>query len=566
MAKSNINLNKILIDSQSIEQEELDGILSLQEKTGKGLKELLIEKGLLSEEEFISVVAYYLTLPFIEPDKFKIDPAALKLIPEDMARKLHLMPLYKVQDTLLVVLAEPLDILSLDNLRLSLGCEIRQFLARDKAISELINNYYSEAQSLPEILDSQQLLQVVKTKKTDDAESANLIEESQKQPVIRAVNLVLNEAIEKRASDIHIEPTEEDLRVRYRIDGILCDMHSLPKASLRGISARIKILSNLDITKFYLPQDGRFHVSLKGKEIDFRVSSLPTIYGEKFVLRILDKAKALVSLEQLGISPQPLSLLKEAISKDHGMILITGPTGSGKSTTLYSILSRINSIERHIVTVEDPVEYQMEGLSQIHVRPEIGLTFAAALRALLRQSPDTIMIGEIRDTETADIAIKASLIGQLILSTLHTNDAVSAFARLVDMGIERYLVASSLILVCAQRLCRTICSECKEKLENPPETILNNLGISLDKKPTLYYGKGCDSCNHTGYKGRTALLEALKVDSTIKNMIIREVSLDDVKEAAIKQGNLITLKDDGLNKALSGETTIEEIYRITARD
>ena len=566
MHRSNINLTKILIDSQKLSQEDLDRALEIERKTGKGIKEILIEEGFLSEEEFISVISCAMFIPFVDIDKFRIEPDITGLIPEDIARKYRLFPLYRIADTLLVAVSEPLDILTMDNLRLSLGGEIKQALGKEKAILNSTAGSYSNAQTLPEILEEEGSLEIIKSKKSDDLESVELIEESQKQPIVKAVNLVLNEAIEKMASDIHLEPTEEDLKVRYRVDGILYDAHSLPKKSQRGIFARIKILSNLDITKFYLPQDGRFHFSTQGKEIDFRVSSLPTIFGEKFVLRILDKAGALVKLEDLGFSEQPLKLLMEAIARDHGMILITGPTGSGKSTTLYSIVNKINTVNRHIVTVEEPVEYQIEGLTQIQVRPEIELSFAVALRGLLRQSPDTILIGEIRDTETADIAIKASLIGQLIFSTLHTNDAVSAFARLVDMGIERYLAASALILICAQRLCRKICLNCKEPLKNLPRDILKDLGVQPDEKLQLFSGRGCAACNQTGYKGRTALLEALKVDENIKGMVIKEVSLDQIKEWAVKEGRLITLRSDGLHKALTGQTTIEEIYRVTVRD
>lgn len=566
MARPNINLIKILIDSQKITAEELEIALSVQKKTGKDIKEVLAEKGFLAEDEILSIVSEYLSIPFLDPYKFKIDAGIVNLIPEDIARRFRIFPLYKSGDILLIAVSEPLDILTLDNLRLSIGCEIKQVLAREKIIFNSIGTHYTEVQTLPEILEQSESLEIVKQKGADDVESIALIEESQKQPIVKAVNLVLNEAIEKRSSDIHLEPTEEDLRVRYRIDGILYDMHSLPKKTQRGILARIKILSNLDITKFYLPQDGRFHLNTQGKEIDFRVSSLPTIFGEKFVLRILDKASTIVKLEDLGFSAQPLSLLMEAIAKDHGMILMTGPTGSGKSTTLYSILSKLNTINRHIVTVEDPVEYQIEGLTQIQIKPEIDFSFASALRAILRQSPDTIMIGEIRDTETADIAIKASLIGQLIFSTLHTNDAVSAFARLIDMGIERYLVASSLILICAQRLCRKICPNCKEPSTTIPQGLLKDLEIEPEEKLQFYSGKGCQDCNSTGYKGRTALLEALKVDDYIKGMFIKEMPLEQIKDLAIKEGRLITLRKDGLNKALAGETSIEEIYRVTARD
>lgn len=354
--------------------------------------------------------------------------------------------------------------------------------------------------------------------------------------------------------------------MRYRIDGILHNIYSLPKKTQRGIAARIKILSNLDITKFYLPQDGRFPLTTQGRQIDFRVSSLPTIFGEKFVLRILDKSSALIKLTDLGFSEHCLNLIREAISKEHGMVLITGPTGSGKSTTLYAILNELNILQRHIVTIEDPVEYQINGISQTQIRADIDFTFATALRGILRQSPDIIMLGEIRDAETADIAIKASLIGQLILSTLHTNDAISAFARLIDMGIERYLVASSLILVCAQRLCRKICPNCKGVIADIPNYIFQELNLKKDKEVKFYSGRGCPECYNTGYKGRIAILEAIRVDDEIKSMIVKDEPIERIKEFAIGQARIITLRNDGINKALAGITTIEEVHRVTAKD
>lgn len=564
MPRTNINLTKSLIDSKKLTEEELDKALEIEEKTGKGLKQVLIEEGFLTEDDFLSVVSYFFFIPYLDPAKFKVDTETVSFIPEDTAFRHKLFPLYKLEDSLLIAVAEPLDILALDNLRLSIGCQIKQVLGKEKIILNLIRIYYRAIETLPEILETKESLEIIRSKNEEDLESIELIEESKKQPIIKAVSLILNEAIEKKASDIHLEPTEEGLLVRYRVDGILYEAHSIPKNCLKGVSARIKLISNLDITKSYLPQDGRFHMVTQGKEIDFRVSTLPTIFGEKFVLRILDKAGTLVKLEELGYSEQPLKLLMEAIGKDHGMILITGPTGSGKSTTLYSILDKLNTVSRHIITVEEPVEYQIEGLTQIQVRPEIDLSFLAVLRGILRQSPDTIMIGEIRDAETADIAIKSSLIGQLIFSTLHTNDAISAFARLIDMGIERYLVASSLILICAQRLCRKICINCKEPVKGLSKDM--DLGITEDEKLQFFSGKGCDACNHTGYKGRTALLEALKVDEHIKSMVINEVPLEQIKDWAIKEGRLVTLRNDGLTKALSGLTTIEEIYRVTARD
>lgn len=570
MRGAKISLIKILTDSKKLTPQDLDKALLSQKKTGDSLGKVLVDEGLINEDELMATVSYHASIPFLEPSKYRIDADVIKLIPEDLARKYNIFPLYMYtsEDTLVVAVNEPLDIITLDNLRLSIGCEIRQILSKGKVISACIDNYYTNIQtlSLPEILDYTYSLGVEQLRKSEEVASLDLIQESQKQPIVQAANLVINEAIAKKASDIHLEPAEEVLLVRYRIDGILHQMHSLPKKSQRGIFARIKILAGLDITKFYVPQDGRFHVATQGRDIDFRVSSLPTIYGEKFVLRILDKTNAVVRLSDLGFSEQPLRLVKEAITRDHGMILVTGPTGSGKSTSLYAILNELNTIQRHIVTVEDPVEYQVDGVTQTQVKPEIELTFAAALRGLLRQSPDTIMIGEIRDSETADIAIKASLIGQLILSTLHTNDSISAFARLIDMGIERYLVAASLILICAQRLCRKICVNCKEPVKSLSKDILKELGLDLKENMQFYSGRGCPDCHHTGYSGRIAILEALKVDDYIKNMIIQEIPLEQVREIVIKENRLVTLRNDGLNKALSGITTAEEVYRVTARD
>lgn len=566
MPRTKFNLSKILLDSGKLTPEQLEKALIVQRRSGKDLKDILISEGILNEDEIVSYVAYHLNIPFIDPSKYDIDPKIISLIPEDLARKYAFFPVYKIGETLLVAVSEPLDIITMDNLRLSIGCEIKQVLAKEKIISDCISTFYSAPETLPEILKYEESMEIMRVKRPEDAESADLIEESQKEPIVEAVNRIIGEAITKRASDIHLEPTEEDFVVRYRIDGILHTIYTLPKKTQRGIVARLKILSNLDITKFYLPQDGRITLTARGKQIDFRVSSLPTMFGEKFVLRILDKSAATVKLEELGFSQHSLSLVKRAISKDHGMILITGPTGSGKSTTLYSILNALNTTERHIVTVEDPVEYQLDGIGQTQIRSDIDFTFATALRGLLRQSPDVIMVGEIRDGETADIAIKASLIGQLILSTLHTNDAISAFARLIDMGVERYLVASSLILICAQRLCRQICKTCKEPLKTVPPNILKELGIESSKEAKFFYGKGCKDCYNTGYKGRIALLESVEVDDYIKSMVIREESFDKIKEVTVKEGKLITLRSDGIAKALAGVTSIEEVYRVTAKD
>lgn len=565
MSNTKINLSKVLIDSGKMSLEELGKALLIQKNSGLDLKKILISEGFLSEDELLGLISYYLYVPCLDLLKFRVDVEVVKLLPESLARKYQILPLHRIGDIVVVATAEPLDVITLDNLRLAFVYEIRQILCREGQITACIDKYYSTDHALNEILETGGL-DIEKLSLAGDYQSQDMLQESQKQPIIEAVNLIIGEAVKKRASDIHIEALEESILVRYRIDGILHEAYDLPKKSQMGIVARLKILSGMDITKSYVPQDGRFDMLFSGnREIDFRVSSLPTIFGEKFVLRILDKVNSIVKLESLGFSPKQLGLLREAASKDHGMILITGPTGSGKTTTLYSLLAEITTIHKHIITVEDPVEYQIDGISQTQVKSEIELTFSAVLRALLRQTPDVIMIGEIRDGETADMAIKSSLVGQLILSTLHTNDAVGAFARLKDMGIERYLIASSLLLVCAQRLCRKICPNCKEQLEFLPKSIIKEFGSQTEGRK-FYYGKGCGDCNNTGYKGRVALLEALKVDDAIKNMIIRKTSLDKVKEFALEEKRLITLRDDGLDKASGGVTTLDEILRVTAKE
>ena len=544
MSNAKINLSKVLIDSGKMSLEELGKALLVQKNTGLDLQKILVSEGFISEDELLGLISYYLYMPYLDLSKFKVDSEVIKLLPENLARKYRILPLHRIGDIVVVVTAEPLDVIALDNLRLTFAYEVKQVLGKEGAISAHIE----------------------KLARLGDFQSQDLLQEGQRQPIIEAVNLIISEAVKKRASDIHIEALEESILVRYRIDGILHEAYDLPKKSQLGIVARLKILSGMDITKSFVPQDGRFDMLLPdSREIDFRVSSLPTIFGEKFVLRILDKLNSIVTLESLGFSPRQLELLREAASKEHGMILVTGPTGSGKTTTLYSLLAEITTIHKHIITVEDPVEYQIDGISQTQVKPEIGLTFAAVLRALLRQTPDVIMIGEIRDSETADMAIKSSLVGQLILSTLHTNDAVGALARLKDMGVERYLIASSLLLVCAQRLCRKICPHCKERLEFLPKSIIKEFGAQTEGRE-FYYGKGCNECNNTGYKGRIALLEALKVDDTIKNMIIRKTPLDKIKSFVIEEERLTTLRGDGLDKASAGVTTLDEILRVTAKE
>ncbi len=391
------------------------------------------------------------------------------------------------------------------------------------------------------------------------------IGEGEEAPIVRMVDLIIKEALKQRASDIHIEPAQENVRVRYRVDGVLGDILNIPKANQNAVTVRIKIMSRLDITESRIPQDGRFKMRMAAKEVDFRVSILPTTYGEKIVMRILDKGNLGIGLDGLGFTKESMELFREAVAKPFGMIIVTGPTGSGKSTTLYSIISQLNTVERNIVTVEDPVEYLIEGLTQIQVKPEIGLTFASSLRSMLRQNPDTLMVGEIRDSETADIAVKASLTGQLVFSTLHTNDAAGALTRLVDMGVETFLVASSLVMVSAQRLARKICAKCKEPVEIP-EHVFKDIGFKPKSGAVFYHGKGCESCRNTGYKGRMGITEILMIDDVIRSMLIEGAASHEIKQYAVKSAHMKTLWDDALRKFMEGQTTLEEVLRVTTVD
>jgi type IV pilus assembly protein PilB len=466
-------------------------------------------------------------------------------------------------------MSDPLNILALDDLKILTGYEIQPVMCLDSEIQKAITDCYKgDRESISEILkDAEEIQGLIHEDREKDL-TINLEEtlaESKKAPIVKLVDLIIAQALQKRASDIHIEPEESLLRVRYRIDGELHDMFNLPKNNQNAVLARLKIISGLNITESRLPQDGRFKIRMGEKEIDFRVSALPTIFGQKFVLRVLDKTNLSVGLENLGFSEKPLSLFKQAIEKPYGMILVTGPTGSGKSTTLYSVLNQLNTPERNIITIEDPVEYQLEGITQIQVNPEIGLTFASGLRSLLRQSPDVIMIGEIRDAETADIAVKASLTGQLVLSTLHTNDAVGVISRLIDMNVEPFLVASSLIMACAQRLIRSICPKCKEEV-GISKDLLDKLKLKIDKKTVFYRGKGCDYCNHTGYFGRMAILEVLDINDTLRDMIIKKESLEAIKNYAISECGMITLREDACFKLSRGLTTVEEVIRVTMEE
>ena len=554
-------LKKILVDSQLIPQEALDKAIQVQKNEGGQLSKILIGQGVISEEHLMSCLAKQLDMPVIKLSKMRISPEVLKIIPQQVAGHYYVLPVSKIGNTLTLAMSDPLNIFALDDLKTLTNMTIKPVIVSESEMKSAISrNYGGEGAEVVDML--QESSGNVDVEIGLGRSHVQMLEFDEKIPVVNIVNKIITEGLRRRSSDIHLEPYEKVLRIRYRVDGELQEAFEVPKKYQNALIARLKIMSNMDITERRMPQDGRFKIEFDKKDIDFRVSCLPITYGEKMVLRALDKSNLSVGLEKLGFLPEPLAAFNRAILRPYGMILVTGPTGSGKSTTLYSILNRINKPDVNLMTIEDPVEYQVEGITQVQVKPEISLTFSIGLRSILRQSPDVIMVGEIRDSETADIAVKSSLTGLLIFSTLHTNDAAGAITRLIDMGVEPFLISSSLILAVAQRLCRKVCSECRKQYKVPKE-VLEKLGINTDKDIMGYQAIGCKHCNQTGYRGRMGTLEVLEIDDTIKDMILKRASSDDIKEYACSKG-MKTLRENAIQKFLMGLTTVEEVIRITS--
>jgi type IV pilus assembly protein PilB len=485
-----------------------------------------------------------------------------------MSRAYKLVPIGKLGNKLFVAMADPLNVLALDDLKQRTKLEIIPMITTERAVTEALSgvNTASAAmdQALRDAAEASAADAEVVEEKREEIDLDRLSQESNDGPVVKIVNLILVQALKEKASDIHIEPYEKTLKLRYRVDGSLIDAAAPPKALQLSIASRIKILAGLDIAERRLPQDGRFRIRVSGKEVDLRISFLPTVYGEKIVIRLLDKSSLSGSIDQLGMDEHTLTEFRKAIDAPHGMILVTGPTGSGKTTTLYTVLQELNNPEYNIVTVEDPIEYQLPGINQVAVKSEIGLDFASALRSILRQDPDIVMIGEIRDNETADIAVKAALTGHQVLSTLHTNDAAGAITRLDDMGIEPFLISTSILLTCAQRLVRRVCPNCREEFEPEPE-LLEKLELQSAGDVTFFHGAGCERCKNRGYMGRAAIIEVLPITETIRRLIIKRASGTVIKNQAIAEG-MKTLRMVGVDKAREGITTLEEVYRVTAED
>lgn len=568
------NIIEILLKSGLLSKEKLEQALEIQKAKHLPLRKVLIENKFISEEVLLSLLSGQLYIPSLHLQKYKFDTDIIKLIPERMAKQYNIIPISRLGDTITVAMSDPLNIFALDDLKSFTGDNINTVLSSESEISKAIEaQYHVEVKNIQELLQEESTTVGAVGKESMESFNAEAIEltsalkDSEKAPIIKLINLILNEALKKRASDIHVEPEFDFLRIRFRVDGALHEVFKIPKANQNAVLARFKIISNLDITENRIPQDGRFKVKFENREVDFRVSALPTSFGQKFVMRLLDRNSLSVGLDKLGFSEQPAAVFKEAITKPFGMLLVTGPTGSGKSTTLYSILNQINVPERNIITIEDPVEYQIEGITQLQVKPEIGLDFASGLRSLLRQSPDVIMIGEIRDSETADIAVKAALTGQLVLSTLHTNDAISSITRIIDMGVEPFLVASSIVMLCAQRLCRKLCLKCRQTVDVPKD-LLDKIGFNIKTSENIVFYKavGCKYCNNTGFYGRIAILEAILIDDIIREMVIKRKSLDEIKQYVIEKRGMMTLRDDAFIKAREGIIALDEAIRVTTEE
>jgi type IV pilus assembly protein PilB len=564
----------VLIEDGLLLPAQLDEAMSLQKKQGGRLLKILTDQNFVTEQDMVISMGRCLDTPPVNLSKLKVPEAVLELVPKEMARSYKLAPICKLGNKLFVAMADPLNVLALDDLRQRTKMEIIPMITTERAVVEALSGVSSSSASMDQVLrdaahraaqdaalsaDSVEEVSV----KREDIDLDKMAADSEDAPVIKIVNLILVQAIKEKASDIHLEPFEKEIKLRYRVDGALIEASSPPKALQLPIASRIKILAGLDIAERRLPQDGRFRIRVSGKEVDLRVSLLPTIYGEKIVIRLLDKGNLSGSIDQLGFDEYTMGIFRKAVDAPHGMILVTGPTGSGKTTTLYTVLGELNNPIYNIVTVEDPVEYQLMGINQVAVKSDIGMGFGEALRSILRQDPDIVMIGEIRDNETADIAVKAALTGHQVLSTLHTNDAAGAITRLDDMGIEPFLISSSVILTCAQRLVRKMCQNCREDYQPEPE-FLQKLNIE-DDGTIFYRGAGCSRCNGRGYSGRMAILEVLPISEPIRRLIIKRASAAVLKNQAIAEG-MKTLRMVGIDKAREGLTTLEEILRITSED
>jgi len=562
------DLSQLLIEEKLITERQLSRALEIQNKTKDKIEKTLVALGFLTEKDITEVIGKQMGVAFVDLQAQAPDPELIRLVPEHLVRRYKIVPVAQHENKLTLAMADPLNVIAIDDIRLITGFDIQPMIATEESIEKIIDHNFGTTE-LAEVesavkgvaaVDSGPSLET--TQQEEEISLDKLKELIDEAPIVRVVNLIISQAINDKASDIHIEPEPKQVKVRYRIDGVLHDVMSPPKHIQAPMISRIKIMANMDISERRVPQDGKIHIKNNEKEYDLRVSSIPTTHGEKVVMRILDKGSVMIGLDKLGFLPDTRDKLEEMITRPYGMILVTGPTGSGKSTTLYSCLNKLNTGDKNIITVEDPVEYQLTGINQVQVNEKAGLHFANALRAFLRQDPDIIMVGEIRDSETAKIAIEAALTGHLVLSTLHTNDAPSAVTRLIEMGVEPFLVASSVIGILAQRLARMICANCKEPFTPPPESIKKfGLGMYTGDEIHFYRGRGCENCKQTGYRGRSGIYELLTMSDRCRSLTLQRVSSAEIRKAAMDE-SMRTLQDDGIRKVLDGKTSIEEMLRV----
>ncbi len=571
------NLGELLLREKIINADQLKSALDFQKKNSLPLGTSLVTLGFISEEEIAQALSRQLGYPYIDLDQFEVYPEVINLIPAEAAKKHMVMPIHRIRSFLTLAMVDPTDLEVIEDIRFRTGLSIQPVIASESGVMNSINKYYGTA-------DAIRVKKIVEDIALADEGRINIVEEqteelsledienaTEEAPIITLVNTTFIDAIKKGASDVHFEPYEMQFRIRYRIDGDLYEVVNLPLKFRLPVLSRVKILANMDIAEKRLPQDGRIKMRVKlengkRKEVDMRVSSLPTLFGEKIVARILDKEMLKLDLTQLGFEPESLEHFQEAISRPWGIVLVTGPTGSGKTNTLYSAVSNLNTLDTNIMTAEDPVEFYIPGINQVQVKEEIGLTFASCLRTFLRQDPDIMLVGEMRDFETVDIAIKAALTGHLVFSTVHTNDAASTIMRLINMNVEPFLIADSVIMIVAQRLIRKLCKKCAQPHKLPEKALLE-MGYKKEDLKDLgpLKAKGCDACNNTGYKGRTALYEVMPINEDIREMILNRAQSREIKKKAVEQG-MITLRQSGLIKVRSGITSVEEVLRETVRD
>jgi type IV pilus assembly protein PilB len=568
-------IRKVLVKHGALDEAKADEAAAAAEQQNKPFADIVLEREFCTDMGYLSAIAIETNMPPVDVDKVVWDEDALQVINQELASYYGVVPVSKVGNILTLAVGNPFDILKLDDVRTLTNCELRPLVSNDRAIRRAIQKAYNpEAAQMEKVLgdledESGSTVELKKEAQDEQIDLSAISDDSGESPVVKLINMVVANALKGGASDIHIEPYEKSISIRYRMDGVLKHQQAPPRSMHNSLVSRIKIMSSLDIAERRIPQDGKFQVRFEGRQVDFRVSILPTVHGEKAVLRILDSSSLNIGIDKLGFEPQAEKGFRKALAASYGMLLVTGPTGSGKSTTLYASLREVLNPEENVCTVEDPVEYQLEGVIQVPVNVKRGLTFAAALRSLLRQDPDTIMIGEIRDFETADIAVKAAITGHLVFSTLHTNDAASSITRLVDMGIDPFMVASSAILVAAQRLCRKLCDRCKTPVDKvPPREDLLKMGfapVDLEKGIQMWRAVGCSSCSN-GYRGRFAILEALEVDEDMKKMVIERRSAMEMKKFAMEKKGMLSLRRCGLLQTTRGRTTLEEVLRMTMGD